>query len=222
MKAIAYIRASTDEQEITLAVQAEKIAAYCIMRRLELAEVIRDAGVSGSVPLGERPAGQQLALALRRHGAVHVVALKLDRLFRDAADALAQTKAWDKAGIALHLCDMGGGAVDTSSPMGRIMLTMLAGFAEFERALIAERTAAAMRHKQAKGEYIGGRAPYGHRLLAGELVEDASEQAVIAEARRLKAAGLSLRAIATELQRAGMVARSGQAFTATQVQRMVA
>ena len=45
---------------------------------------------------------------------------------------------------------------------------------------------------------------------------------MIAEARRLKAAGLSLRAIATELQRAGMVARSGQAFTATQVQRMVA
>jgi site-specific DNA recombinase len=222
IKAIAYIRASTDEQEITLAVQAEKIAAYCIMRGLELVEVVQDAGVSGSVPLSERPAGQGLALALRRHGAVHVVALKLDRLFRDAADALAQTKAWDKASIALHLCDMGGGAVDTSSPMGRMMLTMLAGFAEFERALIAERTAAAMRHKQAKGEYIGGRAPYGYRLLASELAPDASEQAVIAEARRLKAAGLSLRAIATELQWAGMVARSGQAFTATQVQRMVA
>jgi hypothetical protein len=45
---------------------------------------------------------------------------------------------------------------------------------------------------------------------------------VIVEARRLKAAGLSLRTIAAELQRAGMVARNGQAFTATQVQRMVA
>jgi site-specific DNA recombinase len=222
MRAIAYVRASTNEQEITLAVQAEKIAAYCTMRGLELAEVVQDAGVSGSVALAARPAGQRIAEALRRHGAVHVVALKLDRLFRDAADALAQTKAWDKAGVALHLCDMGGGAVDTSSPMGRMMLTMLAGFAEFERALIAERTAAALAHKQARGEYTGGRAPYGHRLEAGELVEDAGEQAVIAAARRLKAAGLSLRAIAGELLRAGMVARSGQAFTATQIQRMVA
>jgi DNA invertase Pin-like site-specific DNA recombinase len=88
--------------------------------------------------------------------------------------------------------------------------------------LIAERTAAAMRHKRAKGEYIGGRAPYGHRLEAGDLVEDAGEQAVIAAARRLKTAGLSLRTIAAELHRAGMVARNGQAFTATQVQRMVA
>jgi DNA invertase Pin-like site-specific DNA recombinase len=212
MKAIAYVRASTDEQEITLAVQAEKIAAYCTMRGLELAEVIQDAGVSGSVALKDRPAGQRIAEALRRHGAVHVVALKLDRLFRDAADALAQTKAWDKA----------GGAVDTSSPMGRMMLTMLAGFAEFERALIAERTAAALAHKRARGEYTGGRAPYGHRLEAGELVQDTGEQAVIAAARRLKAAGLSLRTIAAELHRAGMVARNGHVFTATQVQRMVA
>lgn len=222
MKAIAYVRASTDEQKITLAVQAEKIAAYCTMRGLELAEVIQDAGVSGSLALKDRPAGQRIAEALCRHGAVHVVALKLDRLFRDAADALAQTRAWDKAGIALHLCDMGGGAVDTSSPMGRMMLTMLAGFAEFERALIAERTAAALAHKRARGEYTGGRAPYGHRLEAGELVEDAGEQAVIAAARRLKAVGLSLRTIAAELHRAGMVARNGHAFTATQVQRMVA
>jgi DNA invertase Pin-like site-specific DNA recombinase len=222
LKAIGYIRASTQEQEITLAMQAEKLRAYCALRGLELAEVVEDAGVSGSVPLAERPAGQRVAAALKRHKAAHVVALKLDRLFRDAADALAQTKAWDKAGIALHLCDMGGGTLDTSSPMGRMMLTMLAGFAEFERALIAERTGAAIRHKQTRGEYIGGATPYGYRLEAGELVEDQGEQAVILEARRLKGAGLSLRAIVAELTAAGRLARNGKPFAAMQVQRMVA
>ena len=60
--------------------------------------------------------GRRVVEALKLHKAKHVVGLKLDRLFRDAADALAQTRAWDKAGIALHLCDMGGGSVDTSGP----------------------------------------------------------------------------------------------------------
>jgi site-specific DNA recombinase len=220
IKAIGYIRASTQDQEITLAMQAEKLRAYCALRGLDLVEIVEDAGVSGSVPLAERPAGQRVAGALKRHKAAHVVALKLDRLFRDAADALAQTKAW--AGVALHLCDMGGGTLDTSSPIGRMMLTMLAGFAEFERALIAERTGAAIRHKQARGEYIGGAAPYGYRLEAGELVEDDGEQAVILEAKRLKAAGLSLRTIVAELTAAGRVARNGRPFAAMQVQRMTA
>ena len=220
--AIGYVRASTQDQEITLAMQGEKLAAYCSLRGLDLVEVIEDAGVSGSVPLAERPAGKRVTVALKRHKAGHVVALKLDRLFRDAADALGQTKTWDKAGVALHLCDMGGGTLDTSSPMGRMMLTMLAGFAEFERALIAERTGAAIRHKQAKGEYIGGGAPYGYRLEGAALVEIPAEQAVIAEAQRMKAAGLSLRAIAAELGAAGHLARTGKLFAAEQVKRMVA
>lgn len=220
--AIGYVRASTTDQALTLAMQAEKIRAYCALRGLELMEIIEDMGVSGSVPLAQRPSGQTVAVALKRSRATHVVALKLDRLFRDAADALAQTRAWDRGGIALHLCDMGGGTLDTSSPMGRMMLTMLAGFAEFERALIAERTGAALRHKQAKGEYIGGHEPYGWRLLNGTLVAVPVEQAVIAEAKRLREAGLSLRAVATELAATGHLARTGKPFEATQVQRMVA
>jgi DNA invertase Pin-like site-specific DNA recombinase len=221
--AVGYVRASTAEQEITLAMQAEKLRAYCALRGLDLVEVVEDAAVSGSVPLAERPAGQRVAGALKRHKATHVVALKLDRLFRDAADALAQTKGWDKAGVALHLCDMGGGTVDTSSPMGRMMLTMLAGFAEFERALIAERTGAAIRHKQTLGQYIGGHAPYGYRLTDdGALAPDPAEQEVVAEARRLKAAGLSLRAIAAELERAGRLARSGKPFAPSAINKMAA
>ena len=134
-RAIAYLRVSTDRQGDSVELQAAKVAAYCAMRELDLVEVVEDAAVSGSVALAKRPAGRHLAEAMKRHGATNVVALKLDRLFRDAADALGQTKAWDRGGISLHLCDMGGSAVDTSSPMGRMMVTMLSGFAEFERVL---------------------------------------------------------------------------------------
>jgi len=78
----------------------------------------------------------------------HQSLLKLDCLFRNASDALHTTEAWDKQGISLHFVDMGGMAVDTSSAMGRMMLTMLAGFAQFERDLCADRTKSALKHKK--------------------------------------------------------------------------
>src|SRR3954454_10392052 len=64
--AVAYVRASTEEQEITLLVQADKIKAYCEMRGIALAQVVKDAGVSGSVPLAQRPAGKKLGAMLAK------------------------------------------------------------------------------------------------------------------------------------------------------------
>ena len=86
----------------------------------------------------------------------------------------------------------------------------------------SELTKAAMQHKQAKGEYIGGHAPYGFDLVAGELVRNEAEQHVIAQAKQLHAAGLSLRKIAAELDRQGLKTRHGSLFAAPQIQRMVA
>lgn len=224
MKAVGYVRASTGDQEITLQAQAEKLRAYCQLRGLELVELIEDAAVSGSVPLSQRPAGRRVAEALKLHKAQHVVALKLDRLFRDAADALAQTRVWDRAGIALHLCDMGGGSVDTSSPMGRMMLTMLAGFAEFERALIAERTRSALAHLKRQHRRTGS-VPYGWRLVGGtgkQLEPEPAERVVVELARELRAAGNTLQRVCDLLHARGHVSRTGRPFAPSQVQRMVA
>ena len=71
----------------------------------------------------------------------------------------------------------------------RLVLNVLASVSQWEREAIGERTTDALRHKQAQGEYIGGEAPYGFRLEGVELVPDGGEQAVIAEARKLHAAG---------------------------------
>jgi DNA invertase Pin-like site-specific DNA recombinase len=75
----------------------------------------------------------------------------LDRLFWDAEDALRQTKAGDKAGIALHLVEMGGTSMNTASAMGRMFLTLMAGCAELERNLVAERSASVLAHKKQQG-----------------------------------------------------------------------
>lgn len=70
--------------------------------------------------------------------------------------------------------------------------------------------------------HTGGPPPYGYRVEAGALVAVEAEQAVICEARALRAAGLSLRAVATELDRRGLRARTGRRFGPKQIARMVA
>jgi DNA invertase Pin-like site-specific DNA recombinase len=75
----------------------------------------------------------------------------LDRLFRDAEDALRQTKGWGKAGIALLLLDMRGTGMNTASAMAHIFLTLMARCAELERNLVAESTASALAHRKQQG-----------------------------------------------------------------------
>ena len=207
MKAIGYVRVSTEEQAregVSLDAQEERLRAYCAMQGLELVEVVREAGVSGSVVLTDRPAGGGLIAAVRGKRVEHVVALKLDRLFRDAVDALTQTREWDRAGIALHLVDMGGQSLNSASAMGRLFLTVLAGLAECERNLIAERTRTAMRHKAARGEVVG-RAPRGLRIEGKGVVADEASDGLTMyrRARTMRDAGLTYRAIAEQLTREG-------------------
>lgn len=219
-RAIAYIRVSTEEQATSglgLAAQEERVRAYATASGLELVELVREEGVSGGTPLGERPIGAELLRAVRSGRVSHVVALKLDRLFRDAADCLNQTREWDRAGVALHLLDMGGQAINTASAMGRMFLTMAAGFAELERNLIAERTASALAVKRSRGEKTGGRVPFGYRVTeateGGRTVKKLepvpAEQKAIALVVKREAEGRSLRAIAAELQARGIKPREG-------------
>ena len=87
--------------------------------------------MSGTISLAQRLGGNKFFSSVGKGKKIqHVIALKLDRLFRDASDCLVQTKLWDKTGIGLHLLDMGGQSINTASATGRMFLTMSAGFAE--------------------------------------------------------------------------------------------
>lgn len=209
--AVAYCRVSTEEQVrggVSLDAQTERLEAYCQAAGLQLVELIREEGVSGAKPIDTRPGGSQL-LSLVNFGRVkHVVALKLDRLFRDAQDALFQTRNWDRAEVDLHLIDLGGQTVRTQSPMGRMMLTVMAGLAELERNLIAERTAVALGHKKAHLQ-VYGPVPYGFERKGNLLVVVPAEQAIIEQMRAWRDAGTSLRQIATFLNEKRVATKAG-------------
>jgi len=219
MKAIGYTRCSTNEQAdsgLGLEAQSERIRAYCTMRGLELPDLITDAGVSGGKPLASRDNGQRLLTTIRERKADAVVMLKLDRMFRNAGDCLATVEKWEKAGVALHVVDLGGNAIDTTSAAGRFMLVVLAGAAEMERNLTRERTRSAMAVKRANGQRIGS-VPYGSDLAedGATLVPNESEQAVIAEIRSWRSQGWTLERIATTLTDRGVPTKTGKSATWT-------
>lgn len=202
MKAVGYIRVSTEEQAregLSLDAQRERIAAYCKLQGMTLTEVVADQGVSGSIPLSERPGGKRLLDLLSLNDAQHVVALKLDRLFRDAGDALVTLKDWDSRGVALHLIDLGGSAFNSKSALGKFLLTMTAAFAELERNLISERTKTALAYKRSQGAWLG-KIPFGFKLDAqGRLMEDQAQLKMIERIKAMRRAHRSFRQIASEL-----------------------
>ena len=213
MKAIGYIRCSTHEQAdsgLGLDAQAERIRAYAALRGLDL-DIITDPGESGGKPLDTREGGQRLLAALRQRKADAVVLLKLDRGFRNAIDCLSTVEKWEKAGVSLHIVDLGGNAIDTTSAAGRFMLVVLAGAAEMERNLTRERTRSAMAVKRANGQRIGA-VPYGHDLGADgvTLLPNESEQAVIQDIKTMRARGMKLVQIAAELTKHGIPTKTGK------------
>jgi DNA invertase Pin-like site-specific DNA recombinase len=222
-KAVGYVRVSTEEQAsqgLSIPAQKEAIVAYARMRGLELVEVIVDAGISGGKPLGARPGGRQL-LALLAEGTVsHIVALRLDRLFRDASDCLATVEAWTKRGIVLHLLDVSGNSVDTSSAAGKFMLTILAAVAEMERNLIAERIRNVMSWKRRNGK-VFGHPPYGFARDGDDLVPVEAEQRTLELILELRARGYSLRKIARTLEARGIPTKRGGKWAAATVRKLL-
>ena len=216
-KAVGYIRVSTTEQAtegVSLDAQHAAVTAYCTMRGFDLVAIVADEGVSAGKLLETRPGGAELLETIKGREIAHVVAYKLDRLFRDAADCLNTTRDWDKAGLALHLVDMGGQAVDTSTAMGRFFLTVIAGAAEMERNLISERTTAAAAHKRSIGERISGEAPFGYRFDDdNQVIPDEQEQEILNIIRQLRAAKLSFQKVANELAARGFTTRRGTKYS---------
>src|ERR1700730_14710613 len=194
--ALGYVRVSTDEQAergLGLEAQRQRIRAYCEMKGLHLATIFEDPGLSGGKPLGSRSAGGRLLAEARRSHPVVVVA-RLDRLFRSVADAAQTITDFDRYEIELVVIAEG---VDMTNPSGRERAQMASVFAELERAMIRERTKAAMKVKRGRKERISGHAPYGWDFGKDErLVENAEEQRDVAWIMRLHRRGESLRGIA--------------------------
>ncbi len=201
---LGYARVSTatqaDEGE-SLEVQQRVITGYATMHGLKVAKVFVERGVSGSKPLRERPEGGALLAALKPGDVV--ITPRLDRMFRSALDALDVLGKLKKAGVALHMIDLGGDT--TGNGVSKLVFTILSAVAEAERDRTRERIAEVKADQRKRGRYLGGTVPFGYRVgAAGALQPVPEQQAAIRRMRKLRDQGLSLRTISERMQASGV------------------
>jgi site-specific DNA recombinase len=193
-----YLRVSSEEQRDreTIEIQREFLEQYCCLYKLEVADIYEDGGVSGTIPLHERPEGRRL-LEDAREGKLHTVLVyRLDRLGRSLLVIVDAHDRLQTGGVALRSATE---PIDTSTPSGRLIFQMLASFAEYERETIGERTRAGLHRALRNGKHAG-RVPYGYRVSEGspgdvgagllEVVEE--EAAIVREIIANVAAGSTL------------------------------
>lgn len=220
-KAACYVRVSTEEQArggVSLDAQEDFVRNYCQMKGLEPIVLIDD-GVSAGLPLCKRPAGRLLLEAVAG-GVRHVVAYKLDRLFRDSIEANTKAQDWEKRGVVLHLLDLGGNSVNTGSAMGKFMYQIISACAELERNRIRERTTEALQFKKSRREVYGS-IPLGFDRQGNRLEENPAEQEVIQQIRRFNDQGHSLRGIARRLNAAEVPTKRGARWYASTVRAIL-
>jgi DNA invertase Pin-like site-specific DNA recombinase len=220
MKAIGYIRVSTEEQAkhgVSLDMQRSKIAAYADLEDMNLVDIIADEGISGCNIKG-RP-GIQRALAMVKSGQVKaVIVYKLDRLARNTIEALQVAKLMDRNGVALHSITE---KLDTKSAMGRFFFTLMASIAEMERGIISERISAAMSRKREKKEPCSNNPPFGYQIVENRLVPDIQENKVINRIAELRRAGHTVWGIREILEKEGLLNRRGNPYGKTQIHSLI-
>ena len=168
-----YLRVSSEEQRDagTIQTQRQFLEGYCKLHGLDVVEVYADDGVSGTIPLHERPEGRQLLEAAQKGEFEAVLVYRLDRLGRALLVAVDAHDRLQALGVGLRSAKE---QIDTTTPSGRLHFQMLAGFAEFEKAGIVERTRDGL-HRALRAGKQPGRVPYGYRIDedgAFEVVED--------------------------------------------------
>lgn len=195
MKAIGYIRVSTEEQAtqgVSLDAQKAKLEAYAGLYDIELVDIIIDAGQSAKSL--DRP-GLQKALGMLDSGEVEaMVIVKLDRLTRSVKDLdwLLENYFADKFSL-MSVSEQ----VDTRTASGRLVLNVLMSVAQWERETIGERTSAALQHKKAQGEHIGG-VGFGYQVTGKKLAKT-KEHKTVELIQQLRDEGKTLQAIADHL-----------------------
>ncbi|MDA1131464.1 MAG: recombinase family protein [archaeon] len=223
-RAVAYARVSSKrqaEEGVSLDAQVERLLAYAEFRGLELDsdDIYIDDGISAAIHLWSRPAGRKMRETIYQERVGHVLALKMDRLFRDVQDCLGSVDELRGIGVDIHILDQDGGTLDTSTSMGRFFLTTIASLAELERGQISERTKIAMKHLKDNAKVFTGPI-FGWDRQGDDIVPNWREQDIIDYMRhRHYVQGWSGNKIAKHLEEMSVKGKLGGSWTSSMVLR---
>jgi DNA invertase Pin-like site-specific DNA recombinase len=173
-----YARVSTTNHGQDVNLQTRELEQFATARGWHLVDSYLDIGISGSKD--KRPELDRLMADAHKRRFDVVIVWKFDRFARSVSHLLRALENFNALGIAfVSLSEQ----MDTTTPAGRMVFTVLGAVAELERSLIVERVRAGLRNARAKGKTLGRPRK---TVDAGRITA-------------LRAQGLSLRAIASEL-----------------------
>jgi len=156
---LGYCRVSTENQNgcdsFGLESQRDAITKHCAAQGLDLVNIYEDPALSGSLQPLERPGLRALLENLKTGEIQQVIVTRLDRLARDTMLSLWLMKEMKKHGAELVSISEPGRWDD---PTQKLLLTMVAAFAEFEKSLIVSRLSSGRKTKARNGGYAGGKA----------------------------------------------------------------
>ncbi|WP_066316813.1 recombinase family protein [Bacillus sp. FJAT-29814] len=177
MRAVDYGRVSTDEQAkegYSIPTQKEKNTNFIKSQGWDHVDSYIDDGYSAKNL--NRPNMQKLIEDVKLKKFDVVVFYKLDRLVRSVSDLDALLKIFDKHNIAIRSVTE---PFDTTTAIGRFLITLVAAIAQWERETISERVSVNMEKKVKMGLWPGGMAPYGYKVVDKELAINSDEDIVV-------------------------------------------
>lgn len=217
--AVAYYRVSTTAQELSPEAQKSAVHQFCQAKGINLVGEFTEIGVSGAADLVDRP---ELLAAMQRVSEMrceYLVVLRQDRLSRSVETTGFIDYALSKSGSRVLPVE---GDTDSANPLSSLMKSFQVAMAAQERMLIASRTKSALGQLKQQGKRVSRFAPFGYEFDAdNNLVENASEQGVIATIKELAAQGMGGTAIAKELSKKGVKNRAGNQWSAVTMHQLM-
>lgn len=176
-KCYIYTRVSTSMQVdgFSLDAQREKLLRYAEYQNMAVVGEYSDAGKSGKNTAGRPDFLRMLKdIESEKDNIDFVLVFKLSRFGRNAADVLSSLQTMQDFGVNLICVEDG---IDSSKDSGKLMISVLSAVAEIERENILVQTMEGRKQKAREGKWNGGFAPYGYKLVDGELqiAEDEAE-----------------------------------------------
>ena len=148
--AALYVRVSTDAQ--TVENQIRELRQVAKRRGWDVVEVYSDAGISGAKGRKGRPGLDTMLKDASRRKFDVILAWAIDRLGRSLSDLLDTIQHLEACGVDLYLDQQ---AIDTTTPMGKLVFQLTGAFAEFERTMIRQRINAGLKRAVAQGVKLG-------------------------------------------------------------------
>jgi len=194
---VTYTRVSTTEQAVdgvSLEMQKTRLEAYAYSKGWQVFRNYEDRGFSGSNL--NRPELNELVKDAATGQFQAVLLYKLDRLSRNVSDFYALSARLQKYGVGLISMTQD---FDTATALGKMLQTMLVGFAAFERDLIVDRTRDAEARMKELGTLVCGRAPFGFQHVDKQLRYDQEGLGVAKDILKRATSGEPEREIARSL-----------------------